>query len=230
MRHSYFPLGKQSICSSANKAGAGPLSIRVEASGWDELGNYTEPSANFFSSRLRKSRPIRPPSIASTSSACPIRTSRWHPKRQGGSLPLRPSSDSAAFAPASTTSLAGERRAAGITCASVVGVELHMHPDVGVCSSGYDDLIAISSAPPATRARGAAGAGLVEWTRWGTTPRGRLRSPRHVCGSPARYGRPREHRRPRCVRSVHRDDGELTEPVASPQHDTRELRVAGVSR
>ena len=52
--------------------------------------------------------------------------SRWHPKRQGGSLPPRPSSDSAAFAPASTTSLAGERRAAGITCASVVGVELHM--------------------------------------------------------------------------------------------------------
>ena len=165
MRHSYFPLGKQSICSSANKAGAGPLSIRVEASGWDELGNYTEPSANFFSSRLRKSRPVRPPSIASTSSACPIRTSRWHPKRQGGSLPLRPGSDSAAFAPASTTSLAGEGRAAGITCASVVGVELHMHPDVGVCSIGKDELIAISSAPPATRARGAAGAGLVEWTR-----------------------------------------------------------------
>ena len=138
---------------------------------------------------------------------------------------LSDSSDSAAFAPASTTSLAGERRAAGITCASVVGVELHMHPDVGVCSSGYDDLIAVSSAPPATRARGAAGAGLVEWTRWGTTPRGRLRSPRHVCGSPARYGRPREHRRPRCVRSVHPDDGELTEPVASPQDDSRKRSI-----
>ena len=35
------------------------------------------------------------------------------------------------------------RRAAGSTRASVVGVELHMHPDVGVCSIGYDELIAV---------------------------------------------------------------------------------------
>ncbi|MGO9906453.1 MAG: hypothetical protein ACLPY3_12150, partial [Solirubrobacteraceae bacterium] len=34
-------------------------------------------------------------------------------------------------------------RAAGIARASVVGVELHMHPDVGVCSIGYDELIAV---------------------------------------------------------------------------------------
>jgi hypothetical protein len=56
---------------------------------------------------------------------------------------LRTSSDSAAFARASTTALAGEGRAAGIACASVVGVELHMHPDAGVCSIGYDELIAV---------------------------------------------------------------------------------------
>ena len=53
------------------------------------------------------------------------------------------SSDSAAFARASTTALAGEGRAAGIACASVDGVELYMHPDVGVRSIGYDELIAV---------------------------------------------------------------------------------------
>jgi hypothetical protein len=47
-----------------------------------------------------------------------------------------------AFAPASTAALAGEGRAAAIACASVVGVERHMHPDV-VCSIGYDELIAV---------------------------------------------------------------------------------------
>jgi hypothetical protein len=57
--------------------------------------------------------------------------------------PLRTSSDSAAFARASTTALAGEGRAAGIARASVDGVELHMHPDVGVCSIRYDELIAV---------------------------------------------------------------------------------------
>ena len=58
-------------------------------------------------------------------------------------LPLRTSSDSAAFARASTTPLAGEGRAAGIAGTSVDGVELHMHPDVGVCSIGYDELTAV---------------------------------------------------------------------------------------
>ena len=53
------------------------------------------------------------------------------------------SSDSAAFARASTTALAGEGRATGIARASVDGVELHMHPDVGVCSIRYDELIAV---------------------------------------------------------------------------------------
>jgi hypothetical protein len=72
------------------------------------------------------------------------------------------------------------------------------------------------------RVRGSPGFALSRWTSWGTTPRGRLRSPRHVCGSPARYGRPREHRRPRCVRSVHPDDGELTGPVASPRDEVGE--------
>ena len=51
--------------------------------------------------------------------------------------------DSAAFARASTTAPAGEGRAGGIACASVDGVELHMHPDVGVCSIGYDGLTAV---------------------------------------------------------------------------------------
>jgi hypothetical protein len=32
----------------------------------DELGNYTEPSAHSSSSRLRKSRPMRPPSDSVT--------------------------------------------------------------------------------------------------------------------------------------------------------------------
>ena len=32
---------------------------------------------------------------------------------------------------------------AGIARASVVGVELHIHPDVGVCSIRYDELIAV---------------------------------------------------------------------------------------
>jgi hypothetical protein len=59
------------------------------------------------------------------------------------SLAERTSSDSAAFTRASTTALAGEGRAAGIVCASVVGVELHMHPDVGVCSIGHDELIPV---------------------------------------------------------------------------------------
>ena len=31
----------------------------------------------------------------------------------------------------------------------------------------------------------------------------------HVCRSPARYGRPRQHPRPRCVRSVHPDDARM---------------------
>ena len=48
-----------------------------------------------------------------------------------------------AFAPASTAALAGEGRAAAIARASVVGVERHMHPDVSVCSIGYDELIAV---------------------------------------------------------------------------------------
>jgi hypothetical protein len=56
---------------------------------------------------------------------------------------LGTSSDSAALAWASTTALAGEGRAAAIARASVDGVELHMRRNVGVCSVGYDDLIAV---------------------------------------------------------------------------------------
>jgi hypothetical protein len=51
------------------------------------------------------------------------------------SLPVRTSSDSAALARASTTALAGEGRAAGIARASVVAAVLHMHRDVGGCST-----------------------------------------------------------------------------------------------
>jgi hypothetical protein len=46
--------------------------------------------------------------------------------RSSAALSLRTSSDSAAFARASRTALAGEGRAAGIARASVVGVELHI--------------------------------------------------------------------------------------------------------
>jgi hypothetical protein len=59
------------------------------------------------------------------------------------SLPVRTSSDSAAFARASATALAGEGRVAGIARVAVDGVELHMHRDVGVCSIGYEELIAV---------------------------------------------------------------------------------------
>ena len=67
--------------------------------------------------------------------------SRSQSRRRG--LSRRTSSDSAALARASTTALAGEGRAAAIACASVVGVELHMHPDVGVCSIGHDELTVV---------------------------------------------------------------------------------------
>jgi hypothetical protein len=52
-------------------------------------------------------------------------------------------SDSAAFARESSTALAGEGRAAGIALASVAGVEMHMHPDVGLCSIEPDELTAV---------------------------------------------------------------------------------------
>ena len=64
-------------------------------------------------------------------------------RRSPSALMLGTSSDSAAFARASTTAPAAEGRAGGIARASVVGVELRMHPDVGVCSIGYDELIAV---------------------------------------------------------------------------------------
>ena len=74
---------------------------------------------------------------------CAIPTCACGPKRVSYLLPLRTNSDSAAFARATSTALAGEGRAAGIARASVVGVQLHMHPDVGVCSIGYDQLMAV---------------------------------------------------------------------------------------
>ena len=46
---------------------------------------------------------------------------------------------------------------------------------------------------------------VLVWTSWGTTPRSRRASPRHVSGSLARYWRPPQLRPPRCVRSVHLD-------------------------
>jgi hypothetical protein len=42
-----------------------------------------------------------------------------------------------------TTALVAEGRAAGIARASVVGVDLRMHRDVGVCSIGHDELTAV---------------------------------------------------------------------------------------
>ena len=73
----------------------------------------------------------------------PLRQGLHKLRTAAGSLLVRTSSDSAASARASTTALAGEGRAAGIARASVDGVELHMHPDVGVCAIGYDELIAV---------------------------------------------------------------------------------------
>jgi hypothetical protein len=62
-----------------------------------------------------------------------------HPETAAG----RRAPTARAFARASTTALAGQGGAAGIGCASVVGVELHMHPDFGVCSIGYNELRAV---------------------------------------------------------------------------------------
>jgi hypothetical protein len=73
----------------------------------------------------------------------PARVGEQPPSSTPTSLPVRTSSDSAAFARASTTALTGEGRAAGITRGYVDGVELHMHPNVGVCSIEYDELIAV---------------------------------------------------------------------------------------
>ena len=79
-------------------------------------------------------------SLSSSTSAFSNEQARGRPATR---LTRWTSSDSAPFARASRTALAGEGRAAGIACASVVGVELHMHPDVGVCSIGYNELIAV---------------------------------------------------------------------------------------
>jgi hypothetical protein len=73
----------------------------------------------------------------------PARAAKRPPASTPTSLLVRTSSDSAAFARASTTALAGEGRAAGIAEQSRRPRELHMHPDVGVCSIGYDELIAV---------------------------------------------------------------------------------------
>jgi hypothetical protein len=56
---------------------------------------------------------------------------------------LRTIFDGAALARASTTVSPAKGRAAGIAGASVVGVELHMHRDVDVCSIGNDELTAV---------------------------------------------------------------------------------------
>ena len=78
---------------------------------------------------------------ANSSSCAPPRT----PARRaaGGALVGWTSSDSAAFARASTTAFGGEGRAAGIACACVVGVELHAHREVAVCAIGRDELTAV---------------------------------------------------------------------------------------
>jgi len=85
------------------------------------------------------------------------------------------SSDSAAFARASTIALAGEGRAAGIARvrrrrgAADASCRRRLLDRIRRADSG-------SSAPPATRARRAAGAGLVEWTI-STTNRASPRTP-----------------------------------------------------
>jgi hypothetical protein len=68
---------------------------------------------------------------------------RRHGASSQSSLPEGTISDSAAFARASSTALAGEGRAARIARASVLGVKLHMHRDVGLCSIEHDELTAV---------------------------------------------------------------------------------------
>ena len=102
-------------------------------------------------------------------------------------LSRRTSSDSAAFARASRTALAGEGRAAAISRARTSSV----WSCVCIATSVFarSDTTS-SSAPPATRARRAAGAGLGEWTICAC----QVRSARHAaasrfgCGGPSNGG------------------------------------------
>ena len=60
---------------------------------------------------------------------------------------------------------------------------------------------------------------LSRWTSWGTTPRRRRTSPRHIRGSPARERRPGEHHCPDVCIPYTRLAPELTGPAASPRDD-----------
>ena len=64
-------------------------------------------------------------------------------ERQARSLPLWTISNSAAFGRAGSAALAGERRAAGIARVSVLGVQLRVNRDVGLCSIEHDELTAV---------------------------------------------------------------------------------------
>jgi hypothetical protein len=140
------------------------------------------------------------------------------------SLMLRTSPDSAAFARASTAAPAGEGRAGGIARASVVGAELHMHPDVGVCSIGYDELIAVLL--------------LRQQRGYATQPapglwNGRTRELERDSGELPLFAFAEvaldkaalhKHRLPRCVRSGHPDAARNDGPVAPPPDEIHASR------
>jgi hypothetical protein len=104
---------------------------------WDKGGH--RPRRRHGPNRRKPAVDGQPRGRPSAASAPPARPAR---RRHSTTLLVWTSSDSAAFARASTIALAGEGRAAGIARACVVGVELRMRPAVGVCSIGYDELIA----------------------------------------------------------------------------------------
>ena len=109
----------------------------------DELGNYTERPAPFSSPRLRKSRAIRPTSAASTSPDVfdpYTRTTReWTGPAASPQDELRQRGVRAGEHNCSRRRRESRRDRAPV----VVGVELHMHRDAGVCSIGYDELTAV---------------------------------------------------------------------------------------
>jgi hypothetical protein len=85
-----------------------------------------------------------------------------------------------------------------------------------------------AAAPLAERAQARALPVLPVGATWGTTPRCRRASPRHVCGSPARAHHRRGAPAPRCVQSTHPRAPESRGPVASPRDDEGQRR-AGLS-
>ena len=133
-RSEHSPTGPLTAPSIGLKNAAALSKAQKHRSAAERITPGSKPIVQLRPTRLRSPNRAPVPDRA-TLRPTPDRTSNTHFHAT--------SSDSAAFARAITTALAGGGRAAGIERASVVGVELHMHPDVGVCSIGYDELIAV---------------------------------------------------------------------------------------